>query len=69
MVREALERMFSLKLFLHPRVSDIGPLAHPLEDYRLEPAAAERLAHVCSNSKMLAATRDAKEVKELAWDT
>ena len=34
---------------------------------RLEPATTEKLVYVYSNSKMVAATRDANELKMLAW--
>ena len=34
---------------------------------RLEPATTEKLVYVYSNSKMVAATRDANEIKMLAW--
>ena len=33
----------------------------------LEPATTEKLVYVCSNSKMVSATRDANELKMLAW--
>ena len=35
---------------------------------RLEPATTEKLVYVYSNSKMVAATRDADELKMFAWD-
>ena len=35
---------------------------------KLEPATTEKLVYVYSNSKMVAATRDADELKVFAWD-
>ena len=35
---------------------------------RLEPATTDKLVYVYSNSKMVAATRDADELKMVAWD-
>ena len=35
---------------------------------RLEPATTEKLVYVYSNSKMVAATRDADELKVFDWD-
>ena len=35
---------------------------------RLEPASTEKLVYVYSNSKMVAATCDANELKVFAWD-
>ena len=35
---------------------------------RLDPATTEKLVYVYSNSKMVAATRDADELKIFAWD-
>ena len=35
---------------------------------RLEPATTEKLVYVYSNSKMVAATRDADKVKMFPWD-
>ena len=35
---------------------------------RLDPATTEKLVYVYSNSKMVAATRDADELKMFAWD-
>ena len=35
---------------------------------RLEPATTEKLVYVYSNSKMVAATRDADELKVFSWD-
>ena len=67
--------MFSLKLFLRSRVSKIGLLtARPSHGHihskignRLEPATTEKLVHVYSNSKMVAATSYANELRMLAW--
>ena len=35
---------------------------------KLEPATTEKLVYVYSNSKMVATTRDADELKVFAWD-
>ena len=35
---------------------------------RLDPATTEKLVYVYSNSKIVAATRDADELKMFAWD-
>ena len=35
---------------------------------RLEPETTEKVVYVYSNSKMVAATRDADELKMFAWD-
>ena len=62
--------MFSLKLFLRPRVSKIGLLSGTStrsSQNRLEPATTEKLVYVYSNSKMVVGTSDANELKMLAW--
>ena len=35
---------------------------------RLDPATTEKLVYVCSNSKLVASTRDADKLKMFAWD-
>ena len=47
-------------------LSDHG-LIHSKIRNRLEPATIEKLVYVYSNSKMVAATGDANELKVLAW--
>ena len=71
--------MFSLKIILLPRVSEIGLLTGTTNAYgtalpihsklrnRLEHSTTEKLIYVYSTSKMVPATRDANELKVLAW--
>ena len=65
-----VEMRVSLRLFLRPRVSETGLLTGTSTrspENRLEPATTEKLVYVYSNSKMVAATCDANELKMLAW--
>ncbi len=65
--------MFSLKSFLRPRASETGLLMDAStrrSKTGLDPASSEMLVYVYSNSKMVAATSDADELKMFAcqWD-
>ena len=51
------ERNWSAHGHIHTRIRN-----------RLVPATTEKLVYVYSNSKMVAATRDADELKVFAWD-
>ena len=64
--------MFSLKLFLRPRVNENGLLTGTSTrssetGWSLQPLKSLYSVYVYSNSKMVAATRDANELKMLAW--
>ena len=56
--------MSYLKSFLRPRASETGLLTGKIRN-RLEPATTEKLVYVYSDSKMVAATRDADELNLL----
>ena len=60
--------MLYLKSFPRPRASETGLLTDTPTRNRLDPATTEKLVYVYSNSKMVAATRDADELKMFAWD-
>ncbi len=51
------ERNWSAHGYIHSKIRN-----------RLDPTTTEKLVYVYSNSKMVAATRDADELKMFAWD-
>ena len=59
--------LFSLKLFLRPRVNEIGLFTGTSTRKSEIGWSLQPLKYVYSNSKMVAATRDANELRMLVW--
>ena len=73
MILDVLEALFYLKFFLHPCVRHCEQYwsaqkhIHLKIRNRLKPATTKKLVYACSNSKMMAATGYANELKMLAY--